>query len=132
MSAIQLDRQQMLKHLHALRHRSGEVTQVSIERWTETKEEEDRLLRNGSPLRWTGFYEPARYDKLIEDVDRFFREHQAIVFNVYVGANPRTLPTLPYADHGLRSFLEIKGDERTPTYVDGTFIVHRAILFDLD
>ena len=128
MHEFHLDRQQMLKHLHALRHCPGEVTQVSIERWTETKEEEDRLLRNGSPLRWTGFYEPARYDKLIDDVYRFFREHQTIVFNVYVGANPRTLATLPYADHGLRSFLEIKGYERTPTYVDGTFIIRRAIL----
>jgi hypothetical protein len=132
MHEFHLDRQQMLRHLHALRHRSGEATQVSIERWTETKEEEDRLLRNGSPLRWTGFYEPARYDKLIEDVDRFFREHQTIVFNVYVGANPRMLATLPYADHTLRSFLEIKRDERTPTYVNGTFIIRRAILFDLD
>jgi hypothetical protein len=132
MTGFHLDKQQMLSHLRALRHRPGETTQISIERWTETEEEEDRLLRNGSPLRWTGFYEPGRYDKLIEDVDRFFREHQTIVFNVYVGANPRTLATLPYADHALRSFIEIKGDERTPTYVDGTFIVRRAILFDVD
>ena len=132
MSAIRIDKQQMLEHLRALRHRHGEVTQVCIERWLETTEDEDRLRRNGTPLRWTGFYEPSRYDALIDDVLRFFREHEVVVFSVYAGANPRTLAVLPYADHRIRSYMDIAGDQRTPRYPDRNFVIRRGILFDLD
>jgi hypothetical protein len=132
MSAIQLDGQQMLRHLHALRHHRDEATQVTIKRWTETPEEEQRLRRDRSPMLWMGFYQPSRYDQLIEDLDRFCRERRRIVFNVYVGANPRSLQALPYADHCLRSILDIAGDEHTPSYPDGSFVIRRNILFDLD
>jgi hypothetical protein len=132
MNGFHLDRPQMLKHLHALRHRPGEATQVTIKRWTETPEEEQHLRRNRSPMLWMGFYQPTRYDKLIEDLDRFFREHQGIVFNVYVGVNPRALQVLPYADHCLRSILDIAHDQQTPRYPDGSFVIRRNILFDLD
>jgi len=132
MSEFTIDKQQMRKHLHALRHRPGEVTQLMIKRWTDAPEEEQRLRRDRSPLLWMGFYQPARYDKLIDDLEHFSRKHQDVVFNVYVGVNPRTLQVLPYADHCLRSGLDILRDRHTPQYPDSTFVIRRNILFDLD
>jgi hypothetical protein len=129
---MMLDKKQMLDHLHALRHRQGELTQVQIERWTEDKAHEQRLIRDGSPLRWLGFYEPNRYDILIEDVLRFFREHETIVFNAYLGVNPRKLTALPYADHSILSFMDIARKPRNPKFPDGSFVIRRSILFDLD
>ena len=132
MSLALIDADEALRHLRLLDHAPWGVTQVQIERKFPGAVAEDRTKRSGTPERWTGVYAPENYDRLLHDLEEFDRFHRAIVFNIYVGTNPRTVEAVPYADHKIRSFPEIKSDRRQPQYVNQGMVIQTNTYLDLD
>ena len=120
------------RHLMLLHHEGGGVTQIQIERWFQDEQTRKTARRNGSPLRWIGIYEPAKYDKLLTDLVEFHRRHPQTVFNTYVAPNPRREEALAYAPNRLRSSLDIWREEREPRFVDGQFVIRTCYFMDLD